>query len=276
MGPEESALATGRTEAGSSSWVSCAQRSLGFLIVMDEASQNLICASEFSSDYWRRDLWMEEAWSIPVGNRRVIWSMYECRTSERKHTWKRHRGSKGFTDTCTCKLRAGPGKTRAADGLHLVRLACWRGCYLSLGTQNQVTWVQRRSGVMNSFCLGHTEFEIAHPVSPWSWDEPSLPFKLEKETRCWSVRVEAMTPSERIPKVTRWRLSLGLSNIQGGGWRWKSSRKRQRIEIEQGSQRIQQRMEGPEVSNRVFLTDSVVSEQNPYSLLETKPFWYLS
>ena len=151
-----------------------------------------------------------------------------------------------------------------------------RGCYLSLGTQNQVTWVQRRSGVMNSFCLGHTEFEIAHPVSPWSWDEPSLPFKLEKETRCWSVRVEAMTPSERIPKVTRWRLSLGLSNIQGGGWRWKSSRKRQRIEIEQGSQRLQQRMEGPEVSNRVFLTDSVVSEQNPYSLLETKPFWYLS
>jgi len=69
---------------------------------MDEASQNLIFALEFSSDYWRRHLWMEEAWSIPVGNRRVIWSIYECRTSERKHTWKRHEGSKGLTETCMC------------------------------------------------------------------------------------------------------------------------------------------------------------------------------
>lgn len=58
---------------------------------MDEASQNLISVLEFSFDHWRRDLWMEEDWSIPVGNRRVVWGMYECRTAEeRKCTGKRH------------------------------------------------------------------------------------------------------------------------------------------------------------------------------------------
>lgn len=35
--------------------------------MMDEASQNLISVLEFSFDHWRRDLWMEEDWSIPVG-----------------------------------------------------------------------------------------------------------------------------------------------------------------------------------------------------------------
>ena len=51
---------------------------------MDEASQNLISVLEFSFDHWRRDLWMEEDWSIPVGNRRVVWGMHECRTAEER------------------------------------------------------------------------------------------------------------------------------------------------------------------------------------------------
>lgn len=52
-------------------------------------------------------MWMEEDWSTPVGNRRVVWGMYECRTAEeRKRKGKRHCGSRGFADACACNLRA--------------------------------------------------------------------------------------------------------------------------------------------------------------------------
>lgn len=81
--------------------------------------------------------------------------------------------------------------------------------------------------ITNNFSLGHTDFEITHPVGHkwvWSWEEPSPPFKKE-ETQLPSRTVKAKKSSERVSKVRRGGPSPPKEVSEG----WRSSR-RQRTE----------------------------------------------